>query len=266
MTIGIRDRFFAATLGLLMLAFVPPVWAEAGAVVSVWGRAAAQRGGQNLQLVENSAVESGDVLTTGGNGYLYVRMTNGEEIYLRPNAEFAIEDYQAPRSEAAPETGRSYYRLLKGAFRAVTHSLGRRDMDSYRVASVAAMMGIRGSIILGAIDAESGDLYFGVEEGGGVLSNANGTLNLDAGEYAVVSGPQFAPQPLSSQPGILAGEWTPPIGGGGGLAGGSAATSGATAAGIGAAVSAAAITGMAITVFGDDDDGGGTTSTTDTRN
>lgn len=264
-TVKIRMRQFSFAVWLALVAFcaAPAAWAEAGAVVSVWGQATVERSGAMLRLVENSAVEVGDTLNTGRNGYLYVRMTNGEEIYLRPGTSFEIEDYAPPVDSAQPETGRSFYRLLRGAFRAVTHSLGRRDFDSYRISSVTATMGIRGSVVLGALD-ESNVLYYGVDEGGGVVSNANGTLFLEAGEFATVEGLQFAPQPLSSRPGILSKEWTPPVEGAGGVAGGGA-TSGATAATVGTAAAGAALAGIAIGVMGNDDGSNGTSGTTSTN-
>ena len=172
-------------------------FADAGQVKEISGSVTVERGGLTLTLAKDAAIQSGDILVTSDTGTVGVQMVNGEEIYLRPNSNFTIEQFSAPTTPSNPATGRSFYSLLKGAFRVITKSLGRRGLDSYRISTPVATIGIRGSIVIGAFDVANG-LSTGVEEGAAFVTNAAGTVEVPAGGFATVTSATVAPAASST--------------------------------------------------------------------
>lgn len=106
-------------------------------------------------LAKGDAVYPKEVLATGPNSYLNVRMSDGSFVLLRPASRFVIEDYrytarttvapvQTPAAAGAPQN-RALMRLLRGGFRAVSGAIGHSDPDAYRVNTPVATIGIRGT-------------------------------------------------------------------------------------------------------------------------
>jgi hypothetical protein len=118
---------------------------------------------------------------------------------LRPNTRFRIDEYTAPRSQQAPETGRSFYSLLKGGFHTITQSLGRRSEHSYRVRTPVATIGIRGthySVQWCDDDCPKGQpdgLHVGVFDGIVNVKNDGGGLDLGKGQQGYVQSSTSAP-------------------------------------------------------------------------
>ncbi len=177
--------FCCTVLSSCMLFASGAALAEAGRVQSLSGSASVVRNAQTQTLSEGAVIESGDLLQTGADATLNLRMVNGEEISLRPGTQFTVERFSRPKSADKPETGRSFYSLLKGGFRAITRSLGRRGLDSYRINTPVATIGIRGSTIIVAHDSANGT-GLGVEEGGAFIKNKAGTLDVSAGGFGEV--------------------------------------------------------------------------------
>ncbi len=240
-----------------------PLHADAGRVDQMSGLVTVERGGKNLALAQGAAVRSGDVFTTGDSGTLRVRMVNGEEIQLRPNTKFSIDQFKAPTDVANPGTGRSFYSLLKGGFRAVTRSLGKRGLNSYRISTPVATIGIRGSTIIGAFDTVNG-LGMGVEEGAGFVTNAAGTVDVQAGGFASVSASAAAPVASSTMPAALSNTGFGTAGAGGSAGSAAGAVGGSMGAGTIAAIAGGAIIGavIGVVVSGGDQSNSSTTTTT----
>lgn len=97
-------------------------------------------------------------VAVGPNSYANLRFQDGGHVLLRPNSEFAIEAYHytapppAPAAApgaapvaAAPADSSSFFRLLKGGFRAISGLIGKVDHAAYKVTTPAATIGIRGT-------------------------------------------------------------------------------------------------------------------------
>lgn len=193
---------------------VAPAAAPAATVGMLTGEAqAVSPEGISRPLAEGDAVHSGDTLLTGPGAYLDLDFADGGQILLRPGSEFRIEDFRytaAAEAGAAPRQAgddRAFFRLLKGAFRAVSGLIGKQDHADYGVETPIATIGIRGTEYEArwcqADCAGEPGLYAGVEEGAIALINERGETRLQAGEFAYLAGRRAAVQRLTRRPGAL---------------------------------------------------------------
>ena len=196
--------------------------AAAGRAIFVFGDAKVSSADGSLQqLSKNSEVDNGDLIITGSNGVVQLRMIDKAFIAIRPNSEFKIEEYQLG---ATKEEDTGFFSLLKGGFRAITGAIGRRLKSAYRVGTTVATIGIRGTDYTarlcnkdcntnfgaktGALVADG--LYVGVVDGGIELTNNLGSLDLDELQYGYVRDAASAPVALLNAPEFLFFRSSPP--------------------------------------------------------
>jgi hypothetical protein len=167
-----------ASAFVLMLAAIavgtPATAAEpAGRVVLATGQASASAldSLEMRLLAVDDAVYSGEVVSSGPNSYVNLKFNDGGFTLLRPNSRFLIESYVDPGTApptpgeptasttaassppatagvtepAATGSGRAFFRLLKGGFRAVSGLIGKSDPAEYRISTPVATIGIRGT-------------------------------------------------------------------------------------------------------------------------
>jgi hypothetical protein len=227
---GWHQGLLFAAAALMLAIGSDAALAAAGKVVFVKGDAKVERAGKTLPLANGAAIESGDVIVTGQDGRVQLLMADGDRMALRTNTRFRVDEFKAPVSRDKPETGRGFYSLIKGGFRAVTRSLDRRGLESYRVKTPVATIGIRGTaywVIQWPGDANNPPgFYFGVSEGGISVGNDAGQMDFTAGQFGYVKDLNSPPQRLDGPPSFLNGQGGPnggsDNGGGGGYTGGSA--------------------------------------------
>src|SRR4051812_14816172 len=201
-----------AALAAALCAFTAVHAAEVvGRVLLAGGDAFAVRDGKDVRLAFNSPIEFKDILRTGPASSLQVRFVDDSLISVRENSEFAIEEYQFG---AKPEEQRSFFRLVKGGFRAVTGLIGRTNNANYRVRAENATIGIRGTDY--AVRECRGDCGAGIKDGlyGTVLGLSSGTNRItvsnNAGEssfginqHFYVADANSRPQPLLQPPSFV---------------------------------------------------------------
>ena len=144
---------------------------------------AAQRG---------AAVQSGETLDTR-DGRIQLRFADGAGMSLQPSTRLRIDDYRfSGGAEQAGEDDRSFLRLLKGGFRTLTGLIGKHKREQYRVDSVVATIGIRGTDYSALLEDDSllVHTYAGLVE---VCSSVS-CLQVGAGESVRVPGPGRAPE------------------------------------------------------------------------
>lgn len=243
---------FASLIGVGLMLISGLTFAAAGAVEFATGDARISRNGTDVRATKDGLVESGDALITGTDGRMRVRMQDGEQIALHPNTRFVIDQYTPATSSSRPETGQSFYSLVRGGFDAVVTSLGRRDTSSYRVKTPVATMGIRGTAYT-AVWTPQG-FYVNVTEGAVTVTNAAGTLTVAAGQTGFVGLGGAAPSLVSGIP--AAGSTTVST---------TVATSG-SGAGVGVIVPLAILGGIGVlgAIVGNDSDSSEDTDTTTT--
>ncbi len=194
--------------------------AEAGKVMFVYGKAyVVSVDGTRAPLNKGSTVESGDTVVTSANGRVQLRMDDGGLLALRPQTEFVIEEFNYPDAAGAPLAAageaRSFFALVKGGFRSITGAIGKSDKSDYRVRTPVATIGIRGTDYTAVLcDGACGQgmedgLYVGVTDGGVVLTNAGGSLDLAPGQFGVVRDSASAPQKSAAAANLLAAEVAP---------------------------------------------------------
>ncbi len=183
-----------------------------GRVLLAAGDTVAVRDGRTVRLEYNSPIEFKDTLRTGAASSLQVRFVDEGLLSLRENTEFQIEDYQFAGGQDAPSE-RSFFRLVKGGFRAVTGLIGRTRNANYRVQTQTATIGIRGTDYAARMCA--GDCGANVKDGlyGTVLGLSSGTNQISVqnnatpepqvfgiNQHFYVPDANTAPQPLLQPP------------------------------------------------------------------
>jgi hypothetical protein len=130
------------TLALLMGGIV---WAasaradEAGRVVFVTGQA---HGGGHA-LVLGDAVQEGDELDTGADGYIYMRTIDNGLLILRPESRARIVAYHVDKD--VPENTRVKMELLSGVARSVSGQAVKKARQNFRFNTPVAAIGVRGT-------------------------------------------------------------------------------------------------------------------------
>ena len=114
-----------------------------GRVLVAVGEVSAVRAGREIRLQAASPIEAGDRVRTGAASNAQIRLTDESIIALRPETEFAFTEYRYTGGEDGSE--RAFFRLLKGGLRTITGIVGRRNNQNYRLETVTATVGIRGT-------------------------------------------------------------------------------------------------------------------------
>lgn len=122
----------------------PAVWAAAaGKVTYAYGQAqAVNAAAQARPLVKGAEVQSGESVQTQ-QGRAQITFSDGGFVALQPNTAFKIDDYNYAGREDGSE--HSFLNLLKGGMRFVTGAIGHRNKQNYKIKTVVATIGIRGS-------------------------------------------------------------------------------------------------------------------------
>ena len=93
-----------------------------------------------MPLRPDEIVRSGDRVLTGADGRVELRFLDGGVMVVQPNSDFKVEAF---RYDASGEKG--FFALAKGALRAVSGAIGKRNQADYRLTTPTATIGIRGT-------------------------------------------------------------------------------------------------------------------------
>ncbi|MEM6639893.1 MAG: FecR family protein [Pseudomonadota bacterium] len=209
-------RRIAPTLCALFLAALSPlaIAQSAGEAIFVFGKAeVTASNGARRALTKGGLLDEGDRVTTGASGRVQIRLADGGLIALRPATEFVIDAFHYGSGEDKrsddPFTDRdnvSFFSLVKGGFRSLTGAVGREDKKAYRVRTPVATIGIRGTdydavlcagdcaTLSRVVGSELDDgLYVGVNDGGVVVANSAGQIDLNPNQFGFVGGERRRP-------------------------------------------------------------------------
>lgn len=167
-------RPFIMLLHLLAFALFSATAASAagiGTTLFVSGDATLQRQNENTLLQRGVVVEPGDLIITGEDGYVQVRMHDNGFLSLRPNSRLAINDYTYV--PATPERNRVQLDLQQGVLRSVTGMAGQQNKQGFRLNTPVAAIGIRGTDFTTFTDNSSSKVS--VNTGGIALSPFSST-------------------------------------------------------------------------------------------
>jgi hypothetical protein len=141
----------AASAALLLLLVLAPGSALAqAAIVGVVARVRAEAtivAGAALRPAEpGAAVMRGEVLRTGPDARLEVRLNDGTVLTLGESAALSVDDYAF---DLVRRDGTARLRLIEGVFRFVTGRIGSLPRHDLAVQSPVATIGIRGTDVWG---------------------------------------------------------------------------------------------------------------------
>lgn len=103
----------------------------------------AVRAAREVRLQAGSPIEVGDLVRTGAASNAQIRLTDESIVALRPGTEFHFSEYRYTGREDGSE--RAFFRLVRGGLRTITGIVGRTNHQNYRVNTVVATIGIRGT-------------------------------------------------------------------------------------------------------------------------
>ena len=191
---------------LLFTYITPSLAADAGKTIFVLGKVEVETLlGEKMRLRKGSSVNQGDTIISSIRGQAQIKMSDGTLLAIRPNSKFKIDDYEYNEDK---NNDKSIYSLMKGGFRSITGKIGKENKSAYGVKTVVGTIGIRGTDYTARLcqsdcnDADDG-LYVSVLDGGVVLKNDSGTLNVSPGDYGFILDQAVQPEYLESAPGDL---------------------------------------------------------------
>lgn len=139
--------------------------------------------GEKRDLKRKSEVFANDLLVTSSKGRLQVKFSDDSRLSLKPKTEFRIAEYHF--DDANPDEGKAIYKLLKGGMRTISGKIGKVNEDNYRVETVVATIGIRGTHY-GTEYTQQG-LYTETVEGTVAVKTDQGTVLVNAGEAVSIN-------------------------------------------------------------------------------
>ena len=203
---------------LLTLAFLSSgtAWAQKtvvdGSVAHLSGVLSVKKSDGTTRILSlKSGVAAGDILTTEKKSYAQINFADGSQMTLRPNSQIKIEAFKF--SQAQPNADNAIFRLLKGGMRTVTGLIGKRgNRDSYRIRTVTATIGIRGSSgdtltcpCPGVTDTSDGLApgdYHATYTGAYIMQTSAGELTVGEGQFAFSPDNKTLPRLLPKDPGM----------------------------------------------------------------
>lgn len=210
-TIGIRGTEFTARVCQADCGAAPiPAAARVAALQGAATATDAQ--GKRRELAGGGALHAGDLVETAAGAHLGLVFADDSRMVLRGDSRLRIAEFRF--DPARPNEDRGALELLRGAFRAVTGLIGKRNPATFRYASATATIGIRGTewdawcLPKGSYGGAGGGgrsatrdcdegLLVSVTDGRVALANAAGTTDIGAGQAGFADGAGQVPSLLS---------------------------------------------------------------------
>lgn len=135
---------FQSLIAVVLTVFALGAGADeyAGVVKTSKGSASVERAGGRVALVPGTAVNQGDRILTGQDGYVGITMRDDTLLTLGPNTNLALDTYAF---DPKTHEGSFLASLTKGALSVVTGLIARRSPDSFLVKTRISTMGVRGT-------------------------------------------------------------------------------------------------------------------------
>jgi len=202
-------KFLLASLLACLLS--SPALAD-GQLTHLTGKVRVQKAlGSLVDAKKGMAVQQGDSLITGDDGYVRVLMSDGGQMVLRSNTEIKIDTYHFEQEQ--PDQDRFVFSALKGGLRAITGLISKRGKrDAYQANTHTATIGIRGTEYdldvceprpdkKNDCDDLAEGAYLAVIVGAIVVTNELGYVDLMAGQFGFAP-PNLPPVVLTRDPGV----------------------------------------------------------------
>ncbi len=125
--------------------------------------------GKTRPLLRGDNVDAGQVVVTGSNGHVHLRMVDGAFVSVRPASRLRIEEYHYDAVE--PGKSRIKFSLEQGVARSITGRAGEAAKEIYRLNTPLAAIGIRGTDFV--VQADNNVTRVVVQSGAIVMSPLN---------------------------------------------------------------------------------------------
>lgn len=182
-----------AVIAGLLWSITDSAWAaEAGRIVFVAGQAQVGR----HAATQDTVVEEGAELSTGTDGYLYMRTVDNGFLILRPNSTARVVAYTIDKND--PSKTQVKLELVQGVARAISGQGVKQARQNFRFNTPVAAIGVRGTDF--TVYADQQTTRVSVLSGGVVISG------FGAGCSAAGTGPcegQDARELFAGQAGLL---------------------------------------------------------------
>jgi hypothetical protein len=146
---------------------------EAGKIVFVTGQVQLASRAATL----DAAVLEGDELTTGADGYIYVKTVDEGFLILRPNSKARVTTYHVDL--ANPGNTRVKLELLGGVARSISGTAVKKARQNFRFNTPVAAIGVRGTDFIVFTDRETSRVA--VVSGGIIVSGFAGACGPEGG-------------------------------------------------------------------------------------
>lgn len=192
---------FCTRTGALLALLLPLAAAADGAVVSVEGKAALERGQSSMNVVAALPVQPGDTLRVQKQSKVQLQFDDDSLFTIPGAAVLRVDAFEAP--EKAP--GRAVYTLVDGGLRTITGRVSKNPKDVYELHTDLATVTVKGSAYTAlrcrsTCAGQKAGLYVKSEKGLITVANGAGKLGLRPGEVAFVESPGSAPARVQNSP------------------------------------------------------------------
>lgn len=171
-------------LVILALVCFQGAWAAEGApvgkVLMATGVASAKSTSEERALQRKSDIYAGDVLVTGKNSQVQLRMNDGALIALGAETEFEVKSYRYNEEGKKDEV---VLAVIKGGLRTIT---GQVDKSGYKMTTPAATLGIRGTIFEVHVAADGTTTVILREGGVDVTGQVGDKIKMDLANLASI--------------------------------------------------------------------------------
>ncbi len=131
---------------------------EIGTAVLVKRDVVATLGEDKRDLAEGGRVHRSELLETGDNSQVELKLDDQTKLALGPNAGLKLDEFVIGKSEGVTTIGVNF---LKGTFRFIT---GSENKEAYRIETPSATIGVRGTVFDVYVDG-TGDTLVLLHEG-----------------------------------------------------------------------------------------------------
>jgi len=180
---------------LLMWSLVAPLFFVSPSVLAATLAGTVMEMQGNVQVADKrvsakTEIFQGDQITTGSDGELLVRMTDGTTMAVRPNSVLKVDRYRFENDAKKSNENSFLVRLVKGGLRTVTGLIGKRNPSEFKIATPTATIGVRGTDFeVAVIEKERAGVEAGtynkVFDGATFLENSLGSrIEIGAGQVA----------------------------------------------------------------------------------
>lgn len=162
------------------------ILATAGSFFFLLGAAHSEDAGKVVQAIGDvrlggtpakvgDTVQAGDALTTGGDGYLYIKTVDGGFLILRPRSDARVLAYHI--DPAQPANSRIKIELRQGVARSISGEAVKKSRENFRFNTPVAAIGVRGTDFTVFTDEQT--TRVAVVSGGVVVSGFGATCGAD---------------------------------------------------------------------------------------